>query len=162
MTDDRVKDDRVMDVAATDNASPDPQSLKPSKKPTVGAFACVEQTLEGPHPEGAFELSLTSGFGQLFEALLPAQRRALRSLSLDYPAPDRVRGLATFSAKVVSVRSQASPGEVHVELGLVIFAGHRVGVRGRALFALTPPSATVRTSSTAGNSTPGEESVQHG
>jgi hypothetical protein len=105
-----------------------PESFRPGhyarRDVEIGAPASAERPLE---------LSLTLPFGALFSALLVGKSYRIKSLALDYIAPDRLGSSSTFSARV----AELDAGGASLRLSLIVSHGAWVCVRGAAVLDIT-------------------------
>ena len=116
----------------------------------VGSYARVD--VEVSSVAGAdepLELSLAAPFGALFATLFSTRPFRVKSLSLEYVAPERLGALATFSARLSELRD----GGECARLSLLVFRESNVCVRGEASVVLgaLPPSAAPSASGKAGS-----------
>jgi hypothetical protein len=106
----------------------------------AGRYALSEVELGvGGGSDAPSELSLALPFGALFSELFRATPFRVRSLSLEYVAPERLGPVATFSAKVTGI----GQGSQAVRLSLLVFRESRVCVRGCACIEILGASIEV-------------------
>lgn len=108
----------------------------------VGSYARVDVDVGSPAAlDEPLELSLAAPFGALFATLFSARPFRVKSLSLEYVAPERLGARATFSAKL----SELKGGGEAARLSLLVFRESNVCVRGEASVVLgaLPPSAAL-------------------